>query len=110
MSDLIDNKVRKFTKKIGYAMAELLILKTVDTNPTHGYKIMLILRRKLGFILSPSTVYTLLSSLLCDGYISSEKAVINNHNINLFTLTHKGKRLLDQYQQKHKVLVFSLQD
>ena len=106
----IKNRLKKFTKRTTYALAELLILKTLTKAPAHGYKINLNLKRDIGFYFGPSTIYPILTSLLNEGYILREEKTSHRRQIIEYRITYRGKAFLKQCQLKHSMLIRFLQD
>ncbi len=78
---------------------DLLILKIVALQPTHGWAIALRIRQMSAEVLQvgQSALYPSLHKLEQNGWISSEWATSeNNRRAKYYTLTKAGRKALDQ--------------
>lgn len=84
--------------------ARIHILYHAGQGPVYGAWLSEELARH-GYRLSPGTLYPTLHSLEEQGYLSSEKRVVDGRRRKYYTLTAKGRALLDEMREKALELV-----
>ena len=104
-----------FREKIVKGMLEIIVLKLVADNPTHGYKIIRTIQKCYSVYLGPSTIYPMLSRLAQKGYVKSEwvfpsqkhglKVKLRANPRKVYTITQKGKTLLGCGQTELETVV-----
>jgi DNA-binding PadR family transcriptional regulator len=73
---------------------DLVMLKFLDAEPMHGYRLIVKIRKTFGTYFGPSTVYPLLGLLEQKGYVESSWSMTTARPRKLYRLTHQGKSLL----------------
>jgi DNA-binding PadR family transcriptional regulator len=69
-------------------------LKTLKENPTYGYNIIGLIRRRFGVYFGASTIYPALASMEKRGLVISRWVAEGKRPHKLYTLTSKGERML----------------
>ena len=78
---------------------DMLVLRTLAHQPTHGYGIAQFIRQQSGDMLSigEGSLYPALQRLKLKGYVASEWGKSDNmRRARFYTLTDKGRRQLEQ--------------
>jgi len=91
--------LREFKETVIRALLPHIILSEANSRPIHGYMLIKQIRRKHGVYLGPSTIYPALADLEKNGLIRSDWVFTSPRNERprkLYTITNKGKLLLDQ--------------
>ncbi len=81
---------------------DLLILKTLQAGPNHGFGITLHIQKVSDGLLSveEGSLYPALRRLERDKFLNAKwKTTDNNRRARVYSLTKKGRRRLDQEQQ-----------
>ena len=99
---------KELETKLMKGTLDLTILHLLDTEPTHGYKIITEIRKKWGKYFGPSTIYPLLNALEKKRYIESEWELNKetNRHIKKYSLTNGGRRL-SQFGDEIAKLIYS---
>lgn len=89
---------RPYSKKVQTrllrALSDLIILRFLDGEPMHGYKVISKFRKTFGVYFGPSTIYPLLNALEREGYVKSEWETMSGRPRRVYRLTATGKNLL----------------
>ncbi len=86
---------------------ELLILHNISRQPMHGYMIMKLIEDKLGYTVSPGTLYPLLRSMVRKGYLEARIRKKGGKVVKTYYLTEAGQRYLEENrEQVERVLRF----
>ena len=91
---------------------DLLILRSLDGGPRHGYSIAQHIRASSGNVLEvgESSLYTALQRLLLNGWVEAEwGASENNRRARYYTLTRAGRRHLETQTREFEYLVGAIQ-
>lgn len=110
--------MKGFREKIVKGMLEIIVLRLVADNPTHGYKIIRTIQKHYGVYLGPSTIYPMLSRLAQKGYVKGEWVFASRkHGLivkltakprKVYTITQKGRTLLGCGQTELETVVAPL--
>jgi DNA-binding PadR family transcriptional regulator len=97
--DVFNNEIRKGFLKI-------ILLKTINENPTHGYEIIHLIQEKSGgrWTPSPGSVYPALEYLETKGYIISEEM----ERKKVYSITPNGRQVLLQMRKKRDEMLNEL--
>ncbi|MBI4329962.1 MAG: PadR family transcriptional regulator [Chloroflexi bacterium] len=87
----------------------LHILYHASKEPVFGLSLIRELARH-GYSLSPGTLYPVLHRLEANGFLSSERAVINGRWRRYYRITEEGSRALSQAREKVTELVTELNE
>jgi DNA-binding PadR family transcriptional regulator len=82
--------------KITKNFLTLIILRRLQGEPAHGYRIIVDIKKFYGVYFGPSTVYPRLNRLEENGYVQSEWRTENDRPRKIYHITQKGEKLLDQ--------------
>jgi len=102
-TDLYENKViNYFEKTLGRSLLRLAIVILLDKTTYHGYGIYKVIKNKLYRNLSLSTLYTVLHEL-------TKLKIIERDN-NIYTISLKGKKILEIMRTKYPIIISSLEN
>jgi PadR family transcriptional regulator PadR len=87
MQKAVENRVVK-------GLLDIIVLRIVSSQPTHGYEIIQRIRRGFGIYVGPSTIYPLLNALEEEGYVKSEWNMDTERPRKLYAITTAGQALL----------------
>ena len=93
------------------AALELLILKTLEAGPNHGFGIALHIEESSSALLrvQEGALYPALHRLERRGWIKAEWAPSdNNRNAKYYALTAAGRRQLDQHRRRWERISFAI--
>lgn len=91
--------------KITVAFLEPLILKILQKHPTHGYALLITIRKKYKVDIGPSTLYPKLSGLESEKLVTSTWSVGAKKMRKVYTLTKKGESKLKEDTNKLRLFV-----
>jgi PadR family transcriptional regulator PadR len=87
MQKAVENRVVK-------GLLDIIVLRIVNSQPTHGYEIIQRIRRGFGIYVGPSTIYPLLNALEEEGYVKGEWNMDTERPRKLYAITAAGQALL----------------
>ncbi|MDR0318780.1 MAG: PadR family transcriptional regulator [Nitrososphaerota archaeon] len=85
---------KNFQRKIINNLFNIIILQTIQTEPTHGYQIIARIREKFNEQYRPSTIYPVLIGLEREGCITSEWHTQGNRPQKTYHITPEGQKTL----------------
>jgi DNA-binding PadR family transcriptional regulator len=91
--------------KIAKNFLEIIILRRLDGEDAHGYRIIQDVQNTYGVRFGPSTIYPLLNTLETNGYLESAWETAGDRPRKVYHLTTDGKRLLDASTNSLAVIV-----
>jgi len=91
--EMINSK--RVRMKITKNFLELIILRRIEGEPAHGYRIIQDIRKVYDVYFSPSTIYPILNQLEAAEYVTSKWETLNDRPRKVYTITEKGKKLLE---------------
>jgi DNA-binding PadR family transcriptional regulator len=94
-----------FRKKVLKAVLPHIILERLSEKPMHGYALIVWIRKRYGVYLGPSEVYPVLKSLEGEGCLESRWAICNGRAQRVYSLTAKGRLVLDSTSKELSLLV-----
>jgi len=103
---MLDSK--RVRTKITKNFLELIILRRIEGENTHGYRIIRDIRKVYGVYFSPSTIYPILNQLEKGEYIVGKWEMKNNRARKIYTITPKGKELLNQAANSFSLILGQL--
>ena len=89
------NNQKEVQVKLMKGLLDLIILQFLNTQPMHGYQIIIKIRKSFGVYFGPSTIYPLLGTLEEKGYVSSEWNMNNERPRKVYKLTNEGQSMLN---------------
>jgi PadR family transcriptional regulator PadR len=90
----MNNPHKEVQTKLTKGLLDLIVLQFLETEPMHGYQMIITIRKSFGVYLGPSTIYPLLNTLEEKGYIKSEWNMDNERPRKVYSLTNDGKTAL----------------
>ena len=98
-----------FRHKLLRVLLDLVILKLLNVEPMHGYKIIEEIRKSFGVLIAPSSLYPTLGALKTEKYIVSESiSHKDNNKRKTYKITSQGQQLLDVYNDKLTDILFNI--
>lgn len=88
--------MKKFKESVIKTLLPQIILSQAAEQEIYGYQMIVHIRKHFGVYLGASTVYPELNDLEKKGFIKSRWEIPNGRPRKLYSLTNKGKLLLDQ--------------
>ena len=85
--------MNELREKLLKGMLDLVVLRLIVEKPTHGYEIIITIKKRYRIYLGPSTIYPMLCDLEKKGYIKSQWN-ISGRPRKMYAITEKGKTLL----------------
>lgn len=85
-----------FLKGLTTRMLPRIILETLAKNNIHGYALIVLVRQKYGVYHGPSTTYPMLNKMEDEGYIKSMWDLSGERPRKVYSITSKGKSILQQ--------------
>lgn len=108
MHDLFGDKEENdvFNREIRKGFLKMILLKTINEKPTHGYEIISLIKEKSGgrWTPSPGSVYPALEYLESKGYITSREI----ERKKVYSITPKGDQMIGQMKKKHEEMLKEL--
>jgi len=98
----------KLNAKLLRSVLDIVVLRLINEyGSIHGYQIIKTIRQRYSVYFSASTIYPLLAQLKAKGYVKSEwgMAQATNKPIKVYTLTTKGKTMMESSQTELKVIM-----
>ena len=90
---------------------DLMILKTLDLAPMHGYGIMQRLRQLTGglFEATPGSMFPALQRLEEEGWIKGEWGISeNNRRARHYSITNRGRKQLEKKKEQWTTIVLAI--
>jgi PadR family transcriptional regulator PadR len=81
--------------KLTKGLLDLIILQLLDSQPMHGYELIVTIRKFYGVTFGASTIYPLLNTMEKKTYIKCQWNMNGERPKKVYTLTNDGKSLLD---------------
>jgi DNA-binding PadR family transcriptional regulator len=103
---MLDGK--RVRTKITKNFLELIILRRIEGEPAHGYRILSDIRKVYGVSFRPSTIYPLLNNLEMGGYIESKWKTEKDRPRKVYSITPEGKKLLEKAANSFTQILNSL--
>jgi len=76
-------------------LLNLIILQFLQEEPSHGYQLIVKIRKTYGVYFGPSTVYPLLNLLEKEKLIEGSWEISNGRPRKIYDITKTGKRLIE---------------
>ncbi len=89
------NNQKEVQVKLTKGLLDLITLQLLNSQPMHGYEIILKIRKSFGVYFGPSTIYPLLSSLEKKKYIESKWDMTYERPRKVYHLTNEGQAMLN---------------
>jgi len=89
---------KEIQTKIVTGSLELLILKIINQQPTHGYQIITKIQKTFNTPTCPNTIYLILTQLEQKQYITSTWDHTTEKPRKIYTITPQGQKILETYQ------------
>jgi DNA-binding PadR family transcriptional regulator len=89
------NNQKEVQVKLMKGLLDLIILQFLNTQPMHGYQIIIKIRKSFGVYFGPSTIYPLLGTLEEKGYVNSAWNMTNERPRKVYKLTSEGQSMLN---------------
>jgi len=80
--------------KLTKGLLDLIILQLLDTQPMHGYELILTIRKSYGVSFGASTIYPLLNTMEKKTFVKCQWNMNGDRPKKIYTLTSEGKSLL----------------
>jgi len=87
---------KRVRTKITKNFLEIIILRRIEGEPAHGYRIIQDVRKVYDIYFGPSTIYPILNQLETAGYLTSKWEDLNDRPRKVYTITEKGKKLIEK--------------
>lgn len=97
--------MNELREKLLRGMLDLVMLRLIAEQPTHGYNIISSIRKRYGVYFSASTVYPMLSALEKEGYFKSQWNTQTDRPRKIYVITEKGKMMLGHGQTELETIV-----
>jgi len=88
---------KEIVQHITRKLADIQILRLIQTQPMWGYKIEKELQKRFEVKLRHGTLYTMLNALEQMGFLAREKQKRGGRTRKVYTITLKGKNFLEVY-------------
>jgi DNA-binding PadR family transcriptional regulator len=85
---------KEIQTKLVRGLLEPVVLQFLSTQPMHGYKLIIRIRKVFNTYFGPSTIYPLLGALEKKGYVKSEWVMNGERPRKVYNLTTTGENLL----------------
>jgi PadR family transcriptional regulator PadR len=89
------NLQKEIQTKLTKGLLDLIVLQLLNTQPMHGYQIIIKIRKSFGVYFGPSTIYPLLASLEEKGHVESHWNMESDKPRKVYELTSQGRNILD---------------
>jgi PadR family transcriptional regulator PadR len=96
---LTEEQKKRIVQRIARNFLDILVLRLIQAEPMWGYKIIKKTRRLFGVKIRHGALYPLLNSLEAEGYARSKKITKEGRVRKVYTITPKGKQLINAYHQ-----------
>jgi len=93
VSDIKKQIVQRLTRD----MLDLQLLRFIDAEPTWGYRIKKSVEADLGIKLRHGALYPTLNAMEREGLVESQRQPQSGRARKVYSLTPKGRNLLDAY-------------
>lgn len=84
----------KIERSLVKGSIEMIMLSEIAESPSHGYGLIVTIRRKYHEYFGPSTIYPLLVQMEKEGIVKSEWLLNSGKPKKLYSITSKGRGLL----------------
>ena len=81
--------------KLTKGLLDLIILQLLDTQPMHGYELILTIRKSYGVSFGASTIYPLLNTMEKKTFVKCQWNMNGERPKKVYSLTAEGKSLLE---------------
>jgi PadR family transcriptional regulator, regulatory protein PadR len=88
------NHQKEAQNKLMKGLLDFIVLQLLNTQPTHGYQLIIKIRKNFGVRFGPSTIYPLLCALEKKGYIKSSWDTDTERPRKIYHLTQEGNNVL----------------
>jgi len=95
--------MKQIDKGLTKSMLDLVVLGLLKTKSTHGYGIIMSIRKNFGIYLGPSTVYPFLKDLEKKGQIKSQWDMTHERPRKVYSLTPEGDGFLVSTEQSLRI-------
>ncbi len=102
------NNQKEIQVKLTKGLLDLITLQLLNSQPMHGYEIILKIRKSFGVYFGPSTIYPLLSSLEKKKYIESKWDMTYERPRKVYHLTNEGQAMLNFTENSLNMVIHSL--
>jgi len=93
------------TSELVRGVLPYLILRLVEKQAFHGYRVIKALRQKFGVYFGPSTIYPMLKSLTAKGMLTVEMRFSSTQRpCKIYTLTEKGAVTLQEMKSTMEMI------
>jgi DNA-binding PadR family transcriptional regulator len=92
---------KKIHERIIINFLDLIVMTKLKEQPSNGYNLISLIKNKYGFLISSSTVYSLLYSLERSKLIAS----LWDENKRVYTITDQGKQTLETIKNSKNAYV-----
>jgi len=89
------NVQKEVQVKLAKGLLDLIILQYLNSQPMHGYQIIIKIRKSFGVYFGPSTIYPLLALLEKKRYVTSEWNMTSERPRKVYQLTNEGQAMLN---------------
>jgi PadR family transcriptional regulator PadR len=90
---------KRIVQRITRNFLDILVLRLIQTEPMWGYKIIKKTEKLFGIKPRHGALYPLLNTLEKKGYTKSKKTPKGGRIRKVYTITQKGIKLVDAYQE-----------
>jgi len=104
---LTENLEEEIVQRVVRNFIDFQILRLIQTEPMWGYSILKKIEDKYGIKIRHGALYPLLNSLEANDYIRSKREIQKGRIRKTYTITEKGKQLIQTY---HNILKQQLQE
>ena len=94
-----------FKNSVLHAMLPHIILTQAASQPTYGYTIITLIRKKYGVYLGPSAVYPVLGLLRQQGLVKSEWNLTGKRPRRIYTITPRGHAYLTETNTTLNIII-----
>jgi PadR family transcriptional regulator, regulatory protein PadR len=89
------NNQKEAENKLMKGLLDFIVLQLLNTQPTHGYQLIIKIRKNFGVNFGPSTIYPLLGTLEKKGYVKSSWDTDAQKPRKIYHLTQEGSNILN---------------
>jgi PadR family transcriptional regulator, regulatory protein PadR len=89
------NHQKEAQNKLMKGLIDFIVLQLLNTQPTHGYQLIIKIRKNFGVTFGPSTIYPLLCTLEKKGYVKSSWDTDAQKPRKIYHLTQEGSNVLN---------------
>jgi DNA-binding PadR family transcriptional regulator len=89
------NMQKEVQGKLTKGLLDFIILQKLNTNPAHGYEVIMYIRKSFGIYLGPSTIYPAFAVLEKKHYVKSEWDLSKDRPRKMYKITVEGQSVLN---------------